>query len=98
MIDASHGNSGKKHENQPLVIESVAAQIESGDFRIAGVMLESHLRAGRQDLIPGQPLVYGQSITDSCMDWDTSVQQLERLATAIARRRKLPAKLSHNTR
>jgi 3-deoxy-7-phosphoheptulonate synthase len=98
MIDASHGNSGKKHENQPLVIESVSAQIESGDFRIAGVMLESHLHAGRQDLIPGKPLVYGQSITDSCMDWDMSVQQLERLATAIARRRKLPAKLSHHSR
>jgi 3-deoxy-7-phosphoheptulonate synthase len=88
MIDASHGNSSKRPENQPLVIESIAQQMEAGDRRIGGVMLESHLVAGRQDLVPGKPLVYGQSITDGCIDWDTSVTLLERLATAVERRRR----------
>lgn len=89
MIDASHGNSGKKHENQPIVVDAIAKQIEAGDRRIGGVMVESHLVAGRQDLVPGKPLVYGQSITDACIDWDTSVQVLERLAEAVERRRSL---------
>jgi 3-deoxy-7-phosphoheptulonate synthase len=88
MIDASHGNSSKRPENQPLVIESIAQQMEAGDRRIGGVMLESHLVAGRQELVPGKPLVYGQSITDGCIDWDTSVTLLERLATAVERRRR----------
>jgi 3-deoxy-7-phosphoheptulonate synthase len=87
MIDASHGNSSKRPENQPLVIESIAQQIEAGDRRIGGVMLESHLVAGRQDLVPGKPLVYGQSITDGCIDWPTSIELLDRLATAVERRR-----------
>ena len=87
MIDASHGNSSKRPENQPLVIESVAAQVEAGDRRIVGVMIESHLVAGRQDLIPGKPLVYGQSITDGCIDWDSSVHLLERLSRAVKIRR-----------
>ena len=87
MIDASHGNSSKRPENQPLVIESIAQQIEAGDRRIGGVMLESHLVGGRQDLVPGKPLVYGQSITDGCIDWATSVTLLDRLATAVERRR-----------
>ena len=87
MIDASHGNSSKRPENQGMVIESIAQQIEAGDRRIGGVMLESHLVAGRQDLVPGKPLVYGQSITDGCIDWDTSVTLLERLATAVEHRR-----------
>jgi len=87
MIDASHGNSSKRPENQPLVIESIAQQIEAGDRRIGGVMLESHLVAGRQDLVPGKPLVYGQSITDGCIDWPTSIGLLDRLATAVERRR-----------
>jgi 3-deoxy-7-phosphoheptulonate synthase len=87
MIDASHGNSGKKYENQPRVIETIAAQLEAGDPRIGGVMIESHLVAGRQDLIPGKPLVYGQSITDACVDWETSVGMLDRLAAAVQRRR-----------
>ena len=88
MIDASHGNSSKRPENQPMVIESIAQQLEEGDRRIGGVMLESHLVAGRQDLVPGKPLVYGQSITDGCIDWDTSVKLLDRLATAVERRRR----------
>jgi 3-deoxy-7-phosphoheptulonate synthase len=87
MIDASHGNSSKRPENQPAVIEQIAQQIEAGDSRIGGVMIESHLVGGRQDLIPGRALVYGQSITDGCIDWDNSVPLLERLATAVERRR-----------
>jgi 3-deoxy-7-phosphoheptulonate synthase len=87
MIDASHGNSGKRPENQTAVIGSIAEQIEAGDGRIGGVMVESHLLAGRQPLIPGKPLTYGQSITDGCVDWNTSVPMLERLASAVDRRR-----------
>ena len=88
MIDVSHGNSRKQPENQPAVIDEVACQIEAGEQRIAGVMVESHLVAGRQDLCPGQPLRYGQSITDGCIDWDSSVQVLERLALAVQLRRR----------
>ena len=91
MVDASHGNSSKRPENQPEVIESIAQQLEAGDRRIGGVMLESHLVAGRQDLVPGKPLVYGQSITDGCIDWDTSVTLLDRLANAVERRRRAKA-------
>jgi 3-deoxy-7-phosphoheptulonate synthase len=87
MIDASHGNSSKRFDNQPGVVDAIARQIEAGDSRIGGLMIESHLVAGRQDLVPGKPLVYGQSITDGCIDWDTSVQVLERLALAALRRR-----------
>jgi 3-deoxy-7-phosphoheptulonate synthase len=89
MIDASHGNSSKRFENQPGVADAIAAQVEAGDMRIGGIMVESHLVAGRQDLVPGKPLVYGQSITDACIDWDTTVQVLERLARAAERRRAL---------
>jgi 3-deoxy-7-phosphoheptulonate synthase len=91
MIDASHANSAKKPENQPKVVESVAAQIEAGEQRVVGLMVESHLVAGRQDLIAGRPLTYGQSITDGCIDWETSVAVLERLAQAVRRRRELQA-------
>src|SRR6266545_175452 len=87
MIDASHGNSCKNHENQPKVTDAIAEQVAAGDSRIRGVMIESHLIAGRQDLVPGRPLVYGQSITDACVDWETSVQMLEKLAAAVERRR-----------
>jgi 3-deoxy-7-phosphoheptulonate synthase len=91
MIDASHGNSGKNPENQPLVIEDVSKQIEAGDRRLLGVMLESNLTSGRQDLLPGKPLIYGCSITDGCIDWPTSVVLLERLATAVEHRRRSTA-------
>jgi 3-deoxy-7-phosphoheptulonate synthase len=91
MIDASHANSGKQPENQPRVLADIAGQIEAGERRIVGVMVESHLQPGRQDLLPGQPLVYGQSITDGCIGWDDSVQVLERLAQAVRRRRALAA-------
>jgi 3-deoxy-7-phosphoheptulonate synthase len=87
MIDASHANSGKDPANQPRVIDDVASQVAAGDRRIIGAMVESHLMAGRQDLIPGQPLAYGQSITDGCIDWHTSEAVLERLAEAVKVRR-----------
>ena len=87
MIDASHANSSKRPENQPLVFEDVGAQVAAGDRRIVGVMIESNLVAGRQDLVPGQPLAYGQSITDGCIGWDATVGVLERLAAATAARR-----------
>ena len=87
MIDVSHGNSSKRPENQPLVIADIARQIAGGERRIAGVMVESHLKAGRQDLVTGKPLVYGQSVTDGCVDWETSLGILETLADAVAARR-----------
>ncbi|SAI74280.1 phospho-2-dehydro-3-deoxyheptonate aldolase [Bordetella ansorpii] len=89
MIDASHANSSKKPENQPLVIDDVARQMEQGESRIVGVMIESHLVAGRQDLVPGKPLTYGQSITDGCIDWDASEKVLRRLADAVQERRRV---------
>ncbi|MFC3339634.1 3-deoxy-7-phosphoheptulonate synthase AroG [Paracandidimonas soli] len=87
MIDASHANSNKDYSRQPIVLEDVSTQVASGDDRICGVMIESHLVGGRQDLDPGKPLTYGQSITDGCIDWDTSVRVLERLAEAVRQRR-----------
>src|SRR5690606_36968845 len=94
MIDASHANSSKKPENQPMVLDNVAQQIEQGDNRLVGVMVESHLVAGRQDLVDGEPLTYGQSITDGCIGWDSSVAVLERLAQAVKARRLLAASAS----
>jgi 3-deoxy-7-phosphoheptulonate synthase len=91
MIDASHANSLKKPENQPRVVDAIAAQLEAGEGRIVGVMVESHLVGGRQDLAPGKPLVYGQSITDACIDWPASVDVLERLAAAVRARRQRAA-------
>ncbi len=87
MIDASHGNSQKKPENQPAVVAAIAAQLAAGDTRIFGVMIESHLQAGRQDLVHGKPLVYGQSITDACIGWDDTVAVLDTLAEAVRARR-----------
>lgn len=87
MIDASHDNSGKDHVRQRFVVEQLARQVEGGQRGIAGVMLESFLEPGRQDLDPTRPAVYGQSITDACMGWDTTVSALERLAGAAASRR-----------
>ncbi|WEJ34443.1 3-deoxy-7-phosphoheptulonate synthase [Devosia sp. SD17-2] len=87
MIDASHANSSKKPENQPLVLAEIGTQVANGDKRIIGVMVESNIVAGRQDLVPGQDLVYGQSITDGCIDWDTTVAALEALAESVTKRR-----------
>ncbi|MBK8086194.1 MAG: 3-deoxy-7-phosphoheptulonate synthase [Devosia sp.] len=93
MIDASHANSSKNPENQPRVLDEVGAQLAAGDRRIIGVMIESNLVAGRQDLVAGKELVYGQSITDGCIDWDTTVAALERLAAAVEQRRRVTAQL-----
>ncbi len=87
MIDTSHSNSSKKHENQIAVAHDIAGQISAGSDRIIGVMIESHLVAGRQDLVPGKPLTYGQSITDACIAWEDSVPVLEALAAAVRERR-----------
>ncbi|WP_426074335.1 3-deoxy-7-phosphoheptulonate synthase AroG [Janthinobacterium sp. DSP2-3-3] len=87
MIDASHANSSKKPENQIPVCADIASQVAGGDGRIVGVMVESHLVAGRQDLIPGKDLIYGQSVTDGCIDWSASVAVLENLAAAVKLRR-----------
>lgn len=93
MIDASHANSSKNPENQPLVLADVGAQVAAGDKRIVGVMVESNLVAGRQDLVPGKDLVYGQSITDGCIDWETTVTALEKLAEAVEERRRVTGQL-----
>ncbi|PDQ20879.1 3-deoxy-7-phosphoheptulonate synthase [Mesorhizobium sanjuanii] len=87
MIDVSHANSAKKPENQPKVAADVAGQVAVGEERIIGVMIESHLVAGRQDVVPGKPLVYGQSITDGCIDWATTETVLHGLAEAVEQRR-----------
>jgi 3-deoxy-7-phosphoheptulonate synthase len=87
MVDASHGNSGKDHRRQPVVAESLAGQIAAGEQGIVGVMLESFLEAGRQELVHPADLVFGQSITDACMDVDTTAGVLETLAAAVRQRR-----------
>jgi len=87
MIDASHANSKKKWENQISVCADIEVQIARGDSRIFGVMLESFLVAGRQDLKPGADLTYGQSITDGCIGWEESVRVLNDLAAAVRTRR-----------
>lgn len=87
MIDLSHGNSNKAHRQQLVAGQDVAQQIAGGDNRIMGVMIESHLVEGRQDVRPGQALTYGQSITDACLGWDDSESLLRELAAAVARRR-----------
>ncbi|MBM2829745.1 MAG: phospho-2-dehydro-3-deoxyheptonate aldolase [Gammaproteobacteria bacterium] len=87
MIDFSHANSRKQHLAQVDVGKDVAAQIANGDKRIFGVMIESHLVAGRQDVVPGKPLVYGQSITDACLGWEDTGKLLAELAKAVNKRR-----------
>ncbi|MBV8674401.1 MAG: 3-deoxy-7-phosphoheptulonate synthase [Acidobacteriaceae bacterium] len=90
MVDCSHANSGKDHRKQASVCRAVAEQIASGEHRIIGVMMESNLVAGCQTLQNGKALVYGQSITDACIDWaETNVLLLE-LATAVENRRSRP--------
>ena len=87
VIDASHDNSGKDHGRQPEVVVDIAEQVATGQRGIVGAMLESFLVAGRQELTPGAELTYGQSITDECMAWDTTVEALDRLAGAVRARR-----------
>jgi 3-deoxy-7-phosphoheptulonate synthase len=91
IVDVSHGNSNKKPENQKNVISELAERISNGESNIFGVMIESHLIGGRQDLKPGiqlNDLVYGQSITDGCISWDDSEKLLVTLAESIQNRRK----------
>jgi 3-deoxy-7-phosphoheptulonate synthase len=89
VIDASHDNSGKDHERQPAVAAQIGAQVARGNRAIVGVMLESFLVAGRQDVVDGAELTYGQSITDACMAWDTTVHVLDELAADVRARRAL---------
>jgi 3-deoxy-7-phosphoheptulonate synthase len=87
MIDFSHANSGKWPERQVDVCHDVAGQIAAGNSGIVGAMIESHLKGGRQNVQPGEPLVYGRSITDACLGWDDSVPLLHELADAVRSRR-----------
>jgi 3-deoxy-7-phosphoheptulonate synthase len=87
MVDASHGNSGKDHTRQPVVARALADQIAAGEQGIVGIMLESFLEAGRQELADPATLVFGQSITDACMDIETTAGALETLAAAVRQRR-----------
>jgi 3-deoxy-7-phosphoheptulonate synthase len=89
VVDASHDNSAKDHTRQPDVVADIASQVAGGNRAIVGVMLESFIASGRQSFVAGQPLTYGQSITDECMDWDTSVDMLDRIAEAVRTRRQL---------
>jgi len=90
LVDCSHANSAKRFERQPEVAHDVAQQIAAGQRAIIGVMLESHLVAGAQAVVPGQPLVYGQSITDGCLAFEQVVPVLEELAAAVRSRRLAP--------
>jgi 3-deoxy-7-phosphoheptulonate synthase len=87
MIDVSHANSSKQHRKQIEVAAEVAQQIAAGDKRITGLMIESHLSEGRQDMVAGQPLQHGVSVTDACIGWDQTVPVLQGLAQAVRRRR-----------
>ena len=86
-MDCSHANSSKRYDRQPLVATDIAAQVAAGQKAIIGVMVESHLVAGNQSVAPGQPLVYGQSITDACLSLEDTVPVLELLAAAVRARR-----------
>jgi 3-deoxy-7-phosphoheptulonate synthase len=87
MIDVSHANSSKQHRRQIDVAADVAAQIAAGDARITGIMIESHLFEGRQDIVPGQPLQPGVSVTDACISFEQTVPVLQGLAAAVRQRR-----------
>ncbi len=87
MIDCSHANSRKQHALQIAVANDVAGQLANGEDRIIGVMVESHLKDGRQDLVPGKEMEYGKSITDACIGWEDSVAVLDILAAGVRARR-----------
>ena len=87
MIDFSHAHSSKKYERQIEVGHDIATQLAAGDKRIFGVMVESHLNPGRQDLVPGKPLAHGVSVTDACIGWDATEPLLRELAEAVRARR-----------
>src|SRR5688500_8573061 len=90
MIDCSHANAAKQYQRQAEVAADVAGQIAAGEKDIIGVMVESHLVEGRQDLRPGGALTFGQSVTDACLGWEQSAGVLETLAAAVRQRRKRP--------
>jgi 3-deoxy-7-phosphoheptulonate synthase len=92
MIDCSHANSRKDYRRQREVCADVCAQLARGDDRVVGVMIESHLIEGRQDLVPGRALAFGQSITDGCLGWDDSSKLLAALSEAVAQRREARAR------
>ena len=87
MIDVSHSNSHKVFSNQVLVTDNLCEQIAGGNKAIAGVMIESNLVEGRQNIVPDKPLTYGQSVTDACVGWKDTVSMLENLAKAVRKRR-----------
>ena len=87
MVDCSHANSAKQHQRQTVVAADVAAQLAGGERRIIGLMVESHLHAGRQELLAGEPLQPGVSITDACIGWDDTAPLLHQLADAVRQRR-----------
>jgi len=89
MIDCSHGNSSKNHNNQPIVLDDICEQIKAGERSIVGVMIGSHINAGRQDIPPEGPqgLKYGVSITDACINWAAMVPMLDKLNEAVKERR-----------
>ncbi|NPA71466.1 MAG: 3-deoxy-7-phosphoheptulonate synthase [Gammaproteobacteria bacterium] len=87
MVDCSHANSSKQHQRQIIVADSIAEQLKAGSQNIMGVMIESHLEGGRQDVEPGKPLTYGQSITDACINWSDSLDVLETLSKGVLARR-----------
>jgi 3-deoxy-7-phosphoheptulonate synthase len=87
MVDASHGNSLKDHRRQPEVVRALGAQVAQGSNSIFGVMIESNLVGGRQDVVPGKALVHGQSITDACLSWEDTAPVLGELADAVRARR-----------
>ena len=94
MVDCSHGNSNKDHRNQPKVAQVVAEQVAGGDKSICGLMIESNINDGRQDVPPKEQggkdaLKYGVSITDACIGWETTEEVLEVLANAVKTRRSL---------
>jgi 3-deoxy-7-phosphoheptulonate synthase len=89
MVDCSHSNSRKDPTKQPLVASDLARQVHAGSRSVFGVMIESFLVTGRQDVKPGRSLTYGQSITDACLSFDETRPLLEELAEAVVRRRAL---------
>lgn len=91
MIDASHANSSKRYKEQLVVVKDIMNQLAAGEERIIGMMLESHLKEGRQDLILSQQLEYGKSITDACLGWEDSLTALEILARGVVARRLVQA-------
>jgi 3-deoxy-7-phosphoheptulonate synthase len=87
MVDVSHANSQKQHRRQIQTIGEIAERIAAGERCISGVMIESHLEEGRQDLTPGQPLRHGVSITDACIGWRQTAPLLQALAQSVRLRR-----------